>query len=317
MPKFKQTPSGRVSGGTVTDFAAGRTRLATRAVQLVDYYSDGGQTRHFLFRFPDFGRPGDDVWRGISPGEFLVLDIPGIGAAPFSFTYPPNQYGEFCVLVRHQDGVDRALFDMEVGSTLGARGPFGKPWPLAALRDERVLVVAAGDGLAPLVMLIDHLLTEHWCERLALVYGARDPEAQMLTPERERWQKQIDVFDTLEQGAGYAPPAAAVTPPYADANIMPRYPATSIRRRLSGTATEALPGVLARFGRPSRALLCGSVTMMRAAAAYLVAQRLPPSAIWVSAREQMSCVAGLCAHRYQTRCAEGPTFRWDKAGTWL
>lgn len=287
--------------------ASKSVNLVPKTIKLVDYYGDGENARHFLFRFSDDGTGHKNPWTGVRPGEFFTLCVPGAGEAPFTFTYPPNRFGEFCALVRCMGRVSRALFELGVGACLGARGPFGRPWPLQELRGERVLIVAGGCGLAPLVMLIDELLTQNCCEKLALVYGARTHARQVLTSERERWQKQMQVFDVLETPGAEAAAAKEDMPPYADKNIIPQYPLSDMKNTFFGIPLDIMPALQDAFGEPTRLLLCGPEAMMQAIAQYFVARKLPATAIWLAMERRMSSAVGLCG-----QCADGPIFRWDE-----
>ena len=142
----------------------------------------------------------------------------------------------------------------------------------------------------------------------------------MLTPERERWQKQINVFDVIEAPVLQTSTSGRVQPPYADSNIIPQYPANTVRHNFSGTPLEAMPSVMEKFGDPTRLVVCGPEVMMRATAHYFAARHLPATAIWLSVERRMHCAVGLCGHCYLCHryvCTDGPTFCWDEIGDWL
>lgn len=266
--------------------------LTPVAAELLDYVDDGEATRRYRFRLRHPAAMGIP-----EPGQFFMLSVPGVGEAPFTYTSVPDGAGVFSGLVRRVGSVTSALFDCRPGAVLGVRGPFGRAWPLADLSGRRVLIIAGGCGLAPLVCLIERLLDERQCRELALVYGARQRSLQMLNDCRRRWGEQIPLFDTLD---------SAVPDEFGDA--------------LLGTPLERMDDILQRLGWfPERLLLCGPEIMMNGLAARFVERGLPGYSIWLSIERRMHCAVGLCGHCYLTQhhlshhyaCKDGPTYRWD------
>ena len=50
------------------------------------------------------------------------------------------------------------------GDSLGVRGPFGNPWPIAACAGKDVVLVAGGIGLAPLRPVVYDLLAQRFVQ---------------------------------------------------------------------------------------------------------------------------------------------------------
>lgn len=269
--------------------------LTPIAMELVDFINDGEDARHFRFRLlnpQSIGKP--------EPGQFFMLSVPGAGEAPFTFTAIPNSHGVFRALVRKMGAVTTALFQCQPGSILGIRGPFGKGWPIAALADKKILMVAGGCGLAPLASLIDQLINQQHHKHLALVYGARNRALQMLNPERLHWQQKISLFDVLEDTRGTQ--------------------ASNKNHILKGTPLDAMDSVLRTLDwTPDTLLLCGPEVMMHAVAKNFIQRGLSAQAIWLSIERRMHCAVGLCGHCYLSEhhlahhyvCKDGPTYRWD------
>ena len=66
-----------------------------------------------------------------APGQFNMLYVFGVGEVPISISGDPTKTGPVVHTVRAVGGVTRALEAMKVGQTVGLRGPFGSPWPVA------------------------------------------------------------------------------------------------------------------------------------------------------------------------------------------
>ena len=129
------------------------------AIELVDYIDDGEQARHYQFRLRNINSHATTYdWQSAQPGQFFMLNVPSIGEAAFTFTEPPNEKGEFRALIRQMGKLTSTLFTLPKGETLGARGPFGRGWPLEEITGQNIIIIAGGCGLAPLVNLIDSLI---------------------------------------------------------------------------------------------------------------------------------------------------------------
>ncbi len=277
--------------------------LVPDPIQILDHTEDGKDTRHYRFRI----MASEDLsnWQLAQPGQFFMLNVPGAGEAPFSFTEPPNANGEFRALVRQMGSVTSALFSQQAGDILGARGPFGIGWPVETLRGKNLLIVAGGCGLAPLVSLVETLISQSKSKPLSLVYGARDRESQMLTQERKRWAKSIKVFNTIED--------CAVAGSEYSSNEKSSGEFTGDEYR--GTPLDLLPQAIASLDEsPAAVLLCGPEAMMYAVAQFFTNHGLAEDAIFLSIERRMHCAVGLCGHCYvkhQYVCKNGPTFSWQ------
>ncbi|WDD96588.1 FAD/NAD(P)-binding protein [Thalassomonas actiniarum] len=267
------------------------------SIQLLNYIDDGEEARHYRFCLTNTRH--HNLWSKVQPGQFFMLYVPGAGEAPFTFTSPPDSKGEFSAFIRKMGKVTGHLFELNPGAVLGARGPFGRGWPMEELNNRDILIIAGGCGLAPLVYLIETLTNSgsKYCNELTLIYGARNPKAQMLSPERLRWQQKIKLYNTFDELS----PVATTQP--------------QLINSCQGTPLDILADVFAGYSRaPTVALLCGPEQMMQAAATELVDFGLKPDSVFLSVERRMHCALGLCGHcyiRHAYACKQGPTFSWQ------
>jgi anaerobic sulfite reductase subunit B len=278
------------------------------AIELVDYIDDGEQARHYQFRLLNIKKSINESaeknphntakhhWQDTQPGQFFMLNVPSIGEAAFTFTEPPNEQGEFRALIRQMGKLTSALFNLAKGEILGARGPFGRGWPLAKITKKNIIIIAGGCGLAPLVNLIDGLIDGLSAnQELVLIYGAQSKQAQLLTAERKRWQQHIKIYNTLDE----------INAQYALA-----------KNESQGTPVDILNHALASFTKPATtALLCGPEVMMHSAAKQLVNNGISSDNIFLAIERRMHCAVGLCGHCYLNEhyvCKNGPTFSWQE-----
>jgi len=278
------------------------------SIELVDYVEDGEQARHYRFRLLNYKKYQDNShphqWQQAQPGQFFMLNVPSVGEAPFTFTEPPNEQGEFRALVRKMGLLTSALFNHQQGDVLGARGPFGQGWPLDKISNTGTLIVAGGCGLAPLVTLINQLcnnLTKQ--QELVLVYGSRNKANQLLTAERNRWHKQFKIFNTLDEIEE-------------DKSEESKTTQKNLSETMLGSPLTILPNALNSFTTaPTAALLCGPEEMMNSVACALTSHGMASDSIFLALERRMHCAVGLCGHCYMNNqyvCKNGPTFSWKE-----
>lgn len=89
-------------------------------------------------------------FNNISPGQFLMIWIPGVGEKPFSISKISDKYCE--VTIARVGYFTENLTNKDIGDNVGIRGPFGNFFKLRKLSKE-ILLIAGGVGLAPLAQL--------------------------------------------------------------------------------------------------------------------------------------------------------------------
>jgi len=80
------------------------------------------------------------------PGQYLMVWVRGVDEVPMSISRPNG------ITVQQVGEATRAIFDLEVGDSLGVRGPLGNGFSLVG---ERILLVGGGVGAAPLALLAE------------------------------------------------------------------------------------------------------------------------------------------------------------------
>jgi len=227
------------------------------------------------------------------PGCFNMLYAFAIGEAPISMSGAHGADGAgVSHTIRDVGAVTRALCALDNGATVGVRGPFGSPWPLAQARGGDVLIVAGGIGLAPVRPLVLAVLRDRDAfGRVTVLYGARDPASLIFRRDLEAWTRRGDLD-------------LQVTVDAAD-------------ERWEG-AVGVVPRLLAqaRFD-PVRttAFVCGPEVMMRFTMQELMALGVPPQRAFLSLERNMVCAIGLCGHCQfgpEFVCADGPVFAYER-----
>ncbi len=226
------------------------------------------------------------------PGQFAELSIFGVGECPISIASTPTRKGflEFCVRAVGQ--VTNALYELDVGSKIGARGPYGNPFPLPELEGRNLLFIGGGIGLAPLRSLINYVLDnrDHYGE-VELIYGARSPQDLAFKDELKLWGEQegVTVYLTVDRGderwrgpVGFVP---------------------SFLREIAPSPQEKV------------AFTCGPPIMIKLVMEALEEMGFPPDHMVTTLEMKMKCGVGKCGRcnigsRYI--CRDGPVFTLEQ-----
>jgi NAD(P)H-flavin reductase len=231
------------------------------------------------------------------PGQFNMLYLPGVGEAAISISADPASRTSWSHTIRAVGNVTRGLVALQVGDTLGLRGPFGTGWPVAAAVGRDLVLVAGGLGLAPLRPVIHAIRARRSAfGQVALLVGARDPAALPFQPEYADWQRDgISVHVTVDRpAADWRGEVGVVT-------------------RLLDRLTPLDPGATLLFA-------CGPEVMMDFTCRAALARGLPAEQLWLSAERNMQCAIAQCGHcQWGTGfvCREGPVFPYARVAPFL
>ncbi len=233
----------------------------------------------------------------IEPGQFNMLYVPGVGESAISVSGDPRRCHPLIHTVHAVGSVTGSLETLEVGDTLGVRGPFGSSWPLARCRGEDLILVAGGIGLAPLRAVIYHVIANRESfGHVWLLVGGRSPAALVYAQQYDLWRSQgIDVRTTVDRASGEWTGNVGVVTPLLNRLILPQPESTQL-------------------------LMCGPEIMMRLTARTAIQRRLKPEQIWVTLERNMRCAFGHCGHCQlgpHFICKDGPVFRYDRVAELL
>jgi len=206
------------------------------------------------------------------PGQFNMLYAFGVGEIPISISGDPERHDRLVHTIRDVGAVSRALCETRPGATVGLRGPFGTPWPLAAARGRDVVLVAGGIGLAPLRPMIYHALRHREAYgNVVILVGARSEDELLFQDEHASWRARgAQLLATLdaasERWTGHV-----------------------------GVVTRLIP--LCSFRpRQCTAMICGPEIMMRFTAHALRDLGVPDADIFLTMERNMKCAVGFCGH---------------------
>jgi NAD(P)H-flavin reductase len=215
-----------------------------------------------------------------APGQFNMLYVFGVGEVPISISGDPDRPERLVHTTRAVGAVTRAMRALQVGDTVGVRGPYGTAWPVAAAEGRDVVLIAGGIGLPPLRPALYHVLARRErYGRIVVLYGARTPEDLLFPDELADWRSHFDleVHVTVDRATGgWRGNVGIVTPLVRRAPLDPRR---------------------------TVAMICGPEIMIRAACQELARRGVSPGDTYVSLERNMKCAVGFCGH-----CQFGPHF---------
>ena len=224
-------------------------------------------------------------------GQFNMLYAYAVGEVAISISGNPVGDGPITHTVRNVGTVSRALCGMQVGDTVGLRGPFGSDWGLESAAGGDLVIVAGGIGLAPLRSVITQVMSQRdRFGNVEVVIGTRTPEELAFREEVEVWRARDDlsVHVTVDR-------------------------ATPGWHGTVGVVTTVLPRI--HCDPDAIALICGPEVMMRFTALALMERGLPASRVRVSMERNMQCAIAQCGHCQLGAvfvCADGPVMTWER-----
>lgn len=226
---------------------------------------------------------------GHRPGQFIEVSIFGKGEAPISISSPPTRPDHLEICVRRTGTLTNALFELGKGSRLNIRGPYGRGFPVEALKGKKLLLVAGGLGLAPLRSLLLYVLDRRKeFDDLILMYGTNNPDNVLFKYEL------LSFFDRNDIRYFY-----------------------SVDRDQEGIWKQYVGVVTGLFDQTALsaddtyAVLCGPPIMYRFVVERLLKLGFPKEHIYMSLERMMKCGVGKCGHcaiggKYC--CTDGPVF---------
>ncbi|WP_236758983.1 FAD/NAD(P)-binding protein [Adlercreutzia mucosicola] len=227
------------------------------------------------------------------PGQFVELSLFGVGEAPISISSSPTKEGFIELCVRRAGRFTERLHQMQCGEIVGIRGPFGRGFPLEAMRGHDVLLVAGGLGIAPLRSLINNIHDERSdFGKVTIIYGSRNPSEVMFRHQFEMWRhrKDFDLYLTVDHADdSWDGEVGLVTRPFANLQI---------------DADNT-------FGA-----LCGPPVMYRFVVEEMRKKHISYDRIYMSFERHMKCGVGKCGHcqiGHQYCCIDGPVFNYWEA----
>jgi sulfhydrogenase subunit gamma (sulfur reductase) len=225
-------------------------------------------------------------------GQFLMLELPGIGEAPFSISSSPSSHGDVELCIRNAGNLTNVLSKAYRGMRVGVRGPFGTSFPMEEMPGQNILLIAGGLGLAPLRAPIAYVQENRSLFRsVDIIYGAKDPSQLLFTFQYDMWRKD-DIGMTIiveKPDPAWKGPTGLIT-----------------------KVLEQMAAVRdASFAKNTTAIVCGPPVMFKFVCNMLTGIGIPMQKMFVSLERRMHCGMGKCCRcnvGWTYTCLSGPVF---------
>jgi len=256
-----------------------------RVARIVDIKNFTEKEKYFRFVFED-GKGVD-----YAAGQFMEVSIFGVGEAPISICSAPGKREDLEMCIREVGDVTGALHGLDVGDTVGLRGPFGNGFDMGTVAGKDLLFVAGGLGLAPCRSFIQAALNEpDRFGKITVLYGARSPQDLLYPDDLKVWAKREDCefMMTVDRGDDSWQGNTGVI--------------TTLFRKIG----KVDPANTAAF-------IIGPPIMFKFAVLEVLAMGLRKPNIYCSLERRMKCGLGKCGHcqiRNVYVCQEGPIFSY-------
>jgi sulfhydrogenase subunit gamma (sulfur reductase) len=127
-------------------------------------------------------------------GQFAEYSAFGAGESTFCIASSPTRKGYIECCFRGVGRVTEALRGLEVGETVGVRGPYGNSFPIEEFEGKNLVFVAGGIALPPLRTVIWNCLDlRDRFKDITIVYGARTESDLVYKDELKEWEERGDV----------------------------------------------------------------------------------------------------------------------------
>lgn len=245
-----------------------------------------------LFRF----RLASGRALGHVPGQFVMITLPGIGAAPISVCSSPTDEGWFELGIRRYDigNMTPSLHRLQAGDTVFVSRPMGNGFPVEKLFGKDLVLVAGGIGLFPLRSLIRFVRAKRSdFGYVAIVFGAKNPDERLLPDEIAEWKRDTSLIflETVDRGndAWHGNVGLITT-------LIPKLPKYGFET----------------FTKKSRAVVIGPDIMFKFVSLELAKLGVAKQNIYASTERKMSCGLGFCRNcllpNGKRACVDGPVF---------
>jgi sulfhydrogenase subunit gamma (sulfur reductase) len=247
-----------------------------RVDEIIDETID---TRTLKLSFKDAGVAAKFDFKAGQFGEYSVF---GAGECTFCIASSPTRKGYIECSFKKVGRVTAEMRELNVGDTMGFRGPYGNSFPLEQMHGKSLVFIAGGIGLAPVRCVIQNALDlRDKFKDVTIVYGARSVGDLVYKRELEEWaaRKDVKLWQTVDPGGE--------TPAWkGQIGFVPNI------------VEKARPAAINAY-----AVVCGPPIMIKFTLPVLNKLGFKDDAIYTTLENRMKCGIGKCG-----RCNIGPVY---------
>jgi NAD(P)H-flavin reductase len=160
-------------------------------MEIKEIIEETSDTTTFRLAFKD-GSIGEKF--DFKAGQFAEYSVFGEGECTFCIASSPTRKEFIECSFKKAGKVTTALDRLNVGDTIGFRGPYGNYFPIDEMKGSNIVFISGGIGLAPVRCVIDNVLDLRAdFKDITIIYGARSVEDLVYKDKLEDWKKMPDV----------------------------------------------------------------------------------------------------------------------------
>ncbi len=255
--------------------------------QIVDIQQETPDVKTFKLKFKDTSLQDSFDYK---PGQFVEFSVEQEGEATFCISNSPTRKTTIDCSVKRMGKVTQALHELDIGDSVGIRGPYGNGFPIDELKGKNLLFVAGGIGLAPLRSLINYCLDNRPdFKAITIVNGARTSQDLVYKTEYESWKNAPGTQLHLTVDCNEENWTCMV-------GVVPK-----ILEQLKPTCKDSV------------AIVCGPPVMIKFTLPVLLKLGFCPEAIITTLEMKMKCGLGKCGRCNIGNlyvCQDGPVFNY-------
>ncbi len=247
--------------------------------------------RTFRLKFKD---DGDAAKFSFKAGQFGEYSVAGEGESTFCVASSPTRKGYIECTFRKAGRVTNALLNLEIGDTVGFRGPYGNTFPIEEWENKNLLYIAGGIALPPMRCVIWNTLDlRDKFKDITIVYGARTVSDLVYKHELKEWSERPDVklITTVDPGGQ--------TPDWkGEIGFVP-----AVLEKAAPSSVNTI------------AILCGPPVMIKFTMPVLKKLGFEDRNIYTTLENRMKCGFGKCGRCNVGKiyvCKDGPVFTYEQ-----
>lgn len=169
-------------------------------MELKDIISETPDTTTFRLQFKD---PEIAKTFNFKAGKFGEYSVFGEGECTFCIASPPTRLEYIECSFKKAGKVTDALASLNIGDTVGFRGPYGNYFPVEEMKGKDIVFIAGGIGLAPVRCAIDNVLDlRNDFKDITIIYGARTVADLVYKDKIEEWKNRKDIKTVITVDPG-------------------------------------------------------------------------------------------------------------------
>jgi NAD(P)H-flavin reductase len=260
-------------------------------MEIENIIEETSDVKTFRLKFKNAEEAGNFFFKAGQFGEYSVF---GEGESTFCIASAPTRKDYIECTFRKAGRVTNALDRLEVGDTVGFRGPYGNTFPIEEWEGKNLLYIAGGIALPPMRCVIWNTidLREKYKD-ITIVYGARTVGDLVYKHELKEWEERPDVklITTVDPGGQ--------TPDWkGEIGFVP-----TVLEKVAPSSINTI------------AILCGPPIMIKFTMPVLKKLGFQDKDIYTTLENRMKCGFGKCGRCNVGKvfvCKDGPVFSYEQ-----